>query len=141
MKKTGFQYRYDAVDQIKDLLRNEIIRKQSRRDCLSNKYVFSEKPIGYLLNELVEMAEIPVNFYDIKYLNEFYTRFKQDYPELLFTIEDLFAEGWLIRSIDEWGFGDWRFQYEGVDAQGNQRAEIILTFLRKLSELPYAALK
>lgn len=137
MRKVGFQYRYGVIEQIRDLLRNTEVRQQTREKSLPDEYMFSEKPIGYLLYELVGIAEIPTNYYDIEYLNEFYEQFKQDYPQLSFKVEDLFEEGWLIRSIDEWGFGDSRYEYKRVDTCDDQRNEMILTFVQALAELPY----
>ena len=129
MQKAEFQYRYGAIDQIRDLLRNTAVRKHTREKCLLDEYMFSEKPIGYLLNQLVGIAGLPTNCYDIEYLNECYGKFKQAHSQLPFTINDLFEEGWLIRSVDEWGFGASRYEYERAHARGDQRIEMILAFV------------
>ena len=137
MRKSGFQYRYGTIEEMKELLRSVDTRKSLSENCLPNKYMFSEKPVGYLLDQLVEIAETPTNYYSIEYLNEFYGKYEQAHLKLCFTINDLFEEGWLIRAVDEWDFGNSRYEYERVDAQGDQRSEMILSFIQALAEFPY----
>ena len=134
---TAYQYRYGANQEIKDILQNA---KNSRQKHIQKKQelYFEQVSIYYLCSELLEIAQIPENPHLLRNLQEKYVQAQMENEEkLLFTLEDLFAEGWLQRTAEEWLWNNNPYEYERLSSSCDQREAQMVLFLQSLKETPY----
>lgn len=134
---TLYQYRYGATQEMKDVLQSA---KHSRQERLfKNQDIYFEPvSIYYLCAELLEIAHMPENPYLLQALQEKYERVQVENKEgLLFSLEELFSEGWLRKTEEEWLWNNRPYEYERLTSYCNQKEEQMVMFLQSLKETSY----
>ena len=90
------------------------------------------------MKELLKSVDKIDNPYSIQSLKIFYKKFMKEKTDILFTIEELFSEGWLIACLGQWRLNiGIRSDYEKVTSFQSEKEEQIFQFLMQLSKLPY----
>ena len=78
------------------------------------------------------------NPYSMQSLETYYRDFSKEKGETIFSIEELFSEGWLISRLGQWRLNiGMRSDYEKVTSFQSEREKQIFQFLIQLSRLPY----
>lgn len=78
------------------------------------------------------------NPYSMQSLETYYRDFSKEKGETIFSIEELFSEGWLISRLGQWRLNiGMRSDYEKVTSFQSEREKQIFQFLIQLSKLPY----
>lgn len=132
-----YRYRYGADQEIKNILQSV---KHFRQECLPKNQEIYFEPISiyYLCSALLEIAEIPENPHLLKALQEKYEQAQEENKDgLLFTLEELFSEGWLQRTAEEWLWNNNPYEYERLTSYRDKKEEQMVMFLRTLKETPY----
>ena len=136
-RKLSYHYRYGANQEIKDILQSTR-RMKSERLPKSQEMYFEPVSIYYLCAELLEIAQLPENPYLLQTLQEKYEKAQIEAgDELLFSVEDLFLEGWLQATDEEWLWNNSPYEYERLNLFRDQNEEQMVKFLQSLRETPY----
>ncbi len=105
-----------------------------RRDDL-----FMNHEIADHMLDLLKSAQLSENVYEMGYLHREYQEFKKKAP-VLFSLQDLFAEGWLTACRGEWDFNiSYKSEYADIRHMPSEKEMQIVTFLKELAKLPYRA--
>ena len=103
------------------------------RDILDIAMLATPEPFFYAMVRLLFIGEIQDDNGNMEYLCSAYARYVQEHCGCGFTLDDLFAEGWLVKSIDEWRFAGFRSDYAKLqDVDGREKS--ICEFI---ASLPY----
>ena len=127
-----YRYRYGADQEIKNILQSV---KHFRQECLPKNQEIYFEPISiyYLCAVLLEIAEIPENPHLLQALQEKYEQAQEENKDgLLFTLEELFSEGWLQRTAEEWLWNNNPYEYERLTSYRDKKEEQMVMFLRTL---------
>lgn len=140
MKKISnplYQYRYGSKEEIKEILLSTNILQQERLHK-NLEMCFEPISIYYLCAELLEMAQIPENPYSLQILQKKYEQVQSENKEgFLFTFEELFSEGWLQSTAEEWLWNNTPCEYERLTFFHSQKEKEIVMFLQSLNRTPY----
>lgn len=132
-----YQYRYGANQEIRSIL--QLAKHLPQSDLYKNNDIYFEPvSIYYVCSELVEISKLPENPYLLCFLQKKYEQVKvENGGRLLFSFEELFSEGWLQITSEEWLWNSFSYEYEKLNTHGNEKEEQIVTFLKSLKETPY----
>ena len=97
------------------------------------KLLTGKEPLLYAMVQLLFLAEIMPSTGSISYLQSAYAKYVTQHGDAGFTVENLFAEGWLVRALNEWRFTGFRSGYGELQGK-NTRQQRICEFI---SGLPY----
>lgn len=98
--------------------------------------VLSEEKINSLV-EMLYSSEIMQNPYSMKYLQKQYAKIPEE-EKNLFTVENLFEEGYLLHDLEEWRFNiEFKNSYAELEEPEDEKEKQILHFLIRLSAVPY----
>ncbi len=140
MSKLGtisYQYRYGAKHEIKEVLQSA---KRSRPERLpkNQEIYFEPVSIYYLCGELLEIAQVPENPHALQALQRKYDQMQTETGEcLLFSLDEVFSEGWLQRTAEEWLWNSNSYEYERLTSYRDKKEEQIVMFLQSLKGTPY----
>ncbi len=132
-----YRYRYGANQEIKNVLQSV---KHFRQEILPKNQEIYFEPISiyYLCAELLEIAYIPENPHLLQVLQEKYEQAQvENMDELLFSLEDLFSEGWLQRTTEEWLWNNSSYEYGRLTSYRDEREKQMVMFLQSLKNTPY----
>lgn len=135
-KRTVFTRRLDIKYNLYKLLEKCSKKSLQRSHLIDHALLFSEVSILYFLSALLDIAEIPTNPYKLTNLENSFKQFASDKGNVLFTFNDLFNEGWLVKYIDEWSFTTSRSKYKGITNVDNREKQI-LEFIDLQTQIPY----
>ena len=103
------------------------------RDIFDLAMLAAPEPFLYAMVRLLFIGEIQDDYGSLDYLRSAYVRYKKKHYGCSFALEDLFAEGWLLKSMDEWRFTGFRSNYTKLQDL-NEREKNICEFI---ASLPY----
>ena len=90
------------------------------------------------MKELLKSVDKLDNPYSMQSLKHLYKKFMKEKTDTLFSLEELFSEGWLVACLGQWGLNiEIRSAYEKVISFQSEKEEQIFQFLMQLSKLPY----
>lgn len=116
-----YRYRYGAEEEIKEILLNAK-RSQTERLHRAQKMYFEPVSIYYLCAELLEMAQMPENPHLLQVLQRKYEQAQMENGEgLLFSLEELFSEGLLQGTAEEWLWNNSPYEYERLTSYRDQK--------------------
>lgn len=132
-----YQYRYGAKQEIKEVL--QCVKNFQKAYYPENQeMIFEPISIYYICSELIEMAELPENPYLLQVLQEKYQQAETKSKNgLLFTLEELFGQGWLQKTEEEWLWNNSSYEYKGLTSYCNQKEKQIVMFLQSLIDTKY----
>ena len=104
-----------------------------RRDISNLAMLANPEPIFYAMVRLLSIGEIQDDYSSLEYLRSTYMHYVSEHRNCNFTFDDLFEEGWLVKSIGEWHFIGFRSNYEHLP-DVDMREESICKFI---ASLPY----
>lgn len=132
-----YQYRYGAKEEIRQTLMS-VKKSQLEKDYNRQKIYFETISIYYLCSELLEMAQIPENPYLLHYLQKKYEQVQSESKDgLLFSFKELFSEGWIQGTEEEWLWNNSQYEYESLTSYCDQREKQIVKFLQSMKGIPY----
>lgn len=98
--------------------------------------ILSSEQINRLI-QMFEYAEVGENPYTPQYLEQAYAAIP-DEERNLFSIDQLFEEGFILYDLDEWRFNiRFRTEYERLQEPEQEKEKQILNFLKLLAKNPY----
>lgn len=132
--------KYRNSDEIKKELINilELVDIQNKQysDMINIIELYDKFSILKVLFTVINNSKYPNNPYEIEKLKEYYNTFFNE-KNKLFTIDELFNEGWLIRCMDEWHQNALKYKLEKSSYFKNDKENQIFSFLKYLSVIPY----
>lgn len=129
--------RYGTKEEISAIIPGKEERRYPRMEE-SKKLRFLPVSVYYLFSRLLDLAVVPENPYLMEGLQEKYDAYgKKMKKQFLFSIPELFEEGWLILIAEEWQLNSNRYSFERIKSVGKERERQIIGFLKVLGELPY----
>lgn len=132
--------KYGSINEIKEELNKVLelidIKNKQNSDMINIMDLYDNISILKVLFAVIDNSRCPNNPYEIIKLEEFYyTFFKEE--NKLFTIEELFNEGWLIKCMDEWHQNAVRYKLKNASYFKNDKEKQIFSFLKYLAGFPY----
>lgn len=126
---TGNEYRLKEIFSV---------LKEQKRACYRDKTViFSKYPVLFIMSKLLDFVQLPNNPYKMDNLINLFKQHDFNDKEPLFSLDDLFAEGWLISFIDEWSFNGFKNSINVVEETSDERINQIVDFLKGLTGFKY----
>ena len=108
-------------------------KSQLEKDYNRQKIYFETISIYYLCSELLEMAQIPENPYLLHSLQKKYEQVQSESKDgLLFSFKELFSEGWIQGTEEEWLWNNSQYEYESLTSYCYQREKQIVKFLQSM---------
>lgn len=99
--------------------------------------LFENSGLADRMLKLLKRAELPENIYRMEYLDTIYQKFSSK-DSMLFSLQEMFDEGWLIACSGEWTFNvSNQYLYEKVDHLLSEKETQIFSFLKELSGISY----
>lgn len=106
-------------------------------DMHRRENLFASHDVAESMLLLLKNAEQKHAVYQMEYLRTAYEEFDKR-EQALFSLQDLFDEGWLVACLGEWDFNiSYKSEYERIHQLSSEKDTQIVLFLKELSKLPY----